>query len=378
MIQSNERSHITIFDPIRILLTMIVIIHHVSITYGGSGDWYYREAGAPGSTQALLSILTATDQSYFMGFFFLMAGYLTPGSLSRKGESAYLGDRLWRLGFPILVFGYLLHPLAMALSKAANGADFGTELVTLLSKNEFGFGPLWFNKALIIFAATWCFFPLHRIGNISRYLPSGFHARVAIIILFTGAAAFFIRLGIPVGKNIFGMQIGYFSSYIVLFITGALAARSRLLENIELKQALPWIIIALLVFPTLWISMIIYGSDNTQFRGGWNYSAIVYAMWEPFIACGVILSMLVFFRRWKYAASPVFQRLGNDAFIAFVIHAPIAVGTAWMLKTVHPNHLVRFLIAAPIACVLSFILSDIITQLFTKWKTYRRRQAVNG
>jgi hypothetical protein len=378
MIQSNERSHITMFDPIRILLTLIVIIHHVSITYGGSGDWYYREAGAPERTQALLSVLTATDQSYFMGFFFLMAGYLTPTSLARKGESAYLGDRMWRLGFPILVFGYLLQPLAIALSKAANGADFGTELIALFSKNEFGFGPLWFNKALIIFAAAWCFFPLHKIGNISRCLPSGFHARVAIIALFTGAAAFFIRLGIPVGKNIFGMQIGYFSSYIVLFITGAFAARARLLENIEWKQALPWIFIALLVFPTIWIYMIISGLDNSLFRGGWNISALIYAMWEPFIAAGVILLMLAFFRRWKHSASPVFQRLGNDAFIAFVIHAPVAVGAAWIVKTVHPDHFVRFLLAAPVACIISFFFSDVLTQLLTKWKTYRRRQPLNG
>ena len=50
-----------LLDPIRVILTLLVIVHHTAITYGGSGDWYYREAGAPDWMQRLLSILTAIN-----------------------------------------------------------------------------------------------------------------------------------------------------------------------------------------------------------------------------------------------------------------------------------------------------------------------------
>ncbi|MBK9220092.1 MAG: hypothetical protein IPL70_17865 [Uliginosibacterium sp.] len=72
-----------LLDPIRIVLTLLVILHHTAITYGGGGDWYYKEAGAPEWMQRLLSILTATNQSFFMGFFFLLAGYLKKGFVDR-------------------------------------------------------------------------------------------------------------------------------------------------------------------------------------------------------------------------------------------------------------------------------------------------------
>jgi peptidoglycan/LPS O-acetylase OafA/YrhL len=30
------------FDNLRVLLTLLVIFHHVAIAYGGSGGWYWR------------------------------------------------------------------------------------------------------------------------------------------------------------------------------------------------------------------------------------------------------------------------------------------------------------------------------------------------
>jgi hypothetical protein len=58
-------------DHIRIILTAIVIFHHVAIVYGGSGGWYWREQ--PNASNEALLMFNAIDQAYFMGFFFLLA-----------------------------------------------------------------------------------------------------------------------------------------------------------------------------------------------------------------------------------------------------------------------------------------------------------------
>jgi len=51
-----------------------------------------------------LDVFLALNQAYFMGFFFLIAGYFTPGALDRKGAGRFARDRLVRLGIPLLLF----------------------------------------------------------------------------------------------------------------------------------------------------------------------------------------------------------------------------------------------------------------------------------
>jgi fucose 4-O-acetylase-like acetyltransferase len=88
-------------DTIRILLTFLVIIHHVSIVYGGAGGWYWKE------TQSLNFFLVAfntVNQSFFMGVFFLLAGYFSRFSIEKKVGKLFLKDRVIRLGIPLFAY----------------------------------------------------------------------------------------------------------------------------------------------------------------------------------------------------------------------------------------------------------------------------------
>src|SRR4051794_31041093 len=91
---SKQRS--AAIDHIRIVLTALVIFHHVAIVYGGSGGWYWR--AQPNASNPILLMFNAANQAFFMGFFFLLAGYYTPSSYERKGTTRFLADRLLRLG----------------------------------------------------------------------------------------------------------------------------------------------------------------------------------------------------------------------------------------------------------------------------------------
>jgi fucose 4-O-acetylase-like acetyltransferase len=48
-----------------------------------------------------------------MGVLFLISGYVSPGSLDRKGPRRFVTDRLIRLGIPLLVFFFVLNPIAV-------------------------------------------------------------------------------------------------------------------------------------------------------------------------------------------------------------------------------------------------------------------------
>jgi peptidoglycan/LPS O-acetylase OafA/YrhL len=88
-------------DRLRSVMIALVVLHHTAITYGASGGWFYHEL-RPSATPSsvILTLFVMTNQAYFMGILFLLAGYFTPGSLERKGYARFLSDRFCALGCP--------------------------------------------------------------------------------------------------------------------------------------------------------------------------------------------------------------------------------------------------------------------------------------
>ena len=77
---------VTGFDQLRSVLTVLVIAHHTAITYGGSGGWFYREVHDGGAPLSLaFTLFCSINQAFFMGLFFLLAGYFSPPALAAKG-----------------------------------------------------------------------------------------------------------------------------------------------------------------------------------------------------------------------------------------------------------------------------------------------------
>ena len=108
--QTASRSRLIFADNLRTALVILVVLHHLAVIYGANIGFYYVE---PAYSQVLalllLVIFQLLNQAYFMGFFFLISGYFTPGSFERKGLRAFLKDRLTRLALPLLVFMFVLN-----------------------------------------------------------------------------------------------------------------------------------------------------------------------------------------------------------------------------------------------------------------------------
>ncbi|MBC7663992.1 MAG: acyltransferase family protein, partial [Caulobacter sp.] len=119
-------------DLLRGTMTLLVLLHHTAITYGAIGGWYYREVKpGPSLPGTLLVLFCTTNQAFFMGLFFLLAGYFTPSAIARKGSWRYLADRGLRLGLPLLLFGWILGPATIALAETSRGQPFGATLARL-------------------------------------------------------------------------------------------------------------------------------------------------------------------------------------------------------------------------------------------------------
>jgi hypothetical protein len=219
-------------DALRASVTLLVVLHHTSITYGGAGGWFYREIPSSGALASLLlTLFCAVNQAWFMGLFFLIAGYLTPGAVERHGLAAFARERVLRLGLPLLVFGVVIGPATIVMVQSVTrGRGFFDVLLQRWQSGAFEPGPLWFCEALLIFAAAYLI--VHVVfGRSDARLPFPSNRALLLAAVGTGIAAFALRLKWPVGTNVLALQLGYFASYVVLFAAGCSGGNKGKIEG---------------------------------------------------------------------------------------------------------------------------------------------------
>ena len=348
-------------DNIRIALTALVIFHHTAITFGAPGAWYLHEItwdGGTGVLQLLLMFFVAVNQSFFMGFFFLIAGYFTPGSLEKKGSARFIWDRFTRLGIPLLIYGFLIGPATIAIVRSSGGGSFFESLISIMKQVKFSTGPMWFVQALLIFAVVHVILSLiwKDTGKRPHEFPSG--KAILLSVFLVAGVAFLIRLIVPVGREVLGMQIGYFASYAFLFFAGCFAWNSRLLEKVEFRRITPCLItalVALLIYPFVVVSMGIEG-----FSGGLNINAAIYALWEPLAGFGIILFMLWFFRKRLNNAGRISRWLSRRAYAVYIIHPPVVVGASMALHAWVCPVLVKIAVVGSLACACCLAVSSLL------------------
>jgi peptidoglycan/LPS O-acetylase OafA/YrhL len=359
-------------DRLRSIMTAMVILHHTAITYGAVGGWFYNELHPSGSTSSLLlTLFCATNQAYFMGFFFLLAGYFTPASLERKGYARFIADRFLRLGLPLLVFGLVLGPLTDAMVTAAQGRGFWSTFVWLWNHRVFGNGPLWFAQALLIFSLGYCAWratlgmPIASSKRTVSPVPS--YRWWLLSAVGVGAAALAIRQFVPTGVNIVGLQLGYFSSYTFLFALGTAAWRYDWLRQLEWRQVRPWIIALVIAWPGLPIGIAVaeklYGPDKSNFGGGFTWPAILYAMWEPLVAWGLIAGWLLFSRARMNRPSQFWSWLNRRAYAVYILHPVVLVGISILLHGWHAPALLKFAVTGALSCAACWLVADPFVRL---------------
>ena len=359
-------------DRLRTALTVLVVVHHTAITYGSSGGWFYHEVESSlKPSSLLLNLFCATNQAYFMGFFFLLAGYFAPSALERKGYTRFLLDRCLRLGLPLLAFGLLLAPLTVGETTAAAGRGFWTGFANLWRNKEFMNGPLWFTQALLIFSAGFCLWrallgaPLDRTERAPKPVPAYLWWLASAIGV--GAAALAIRQFVPAGRNVIGLQLGYFASYIFLFAIGVAAWRRDWLSQLSWMNAWPWLISLAAAWPWLAVGAKLASAHangrKVDFSGGHTWPAILYAFWEPFVAWGLITLWLLLFRKWMNRPSPLWSWLNRRAYTVYIIHPVVLVGLCLLLRGWPAPPLAKWLLVGPLACLACWLIADPLVRM---------------
>jgi len=362
-----SRDRLLFIDNLRILLIILVILVHLAITYGAPvGSWYYHE-GQPGMIENIFYVFfLAICQSFFMGFFFLISGYFTPGSYDRKGSWEFFKDRLLRLGIPLIFYIIFIDPLieyALLLSEGFTGSFQAYLALYVDSYNDLGSGPLWFAEALLIFAFVYVLWRL-RIKSTDKVTKFPGNFPIAFFALILGLITFTVRIWLPMGWNfvILNFQIPYFPQYIAMFIVGLTAFRGDWFLQIPEKTGKLWfrIVIILLILFALFPAL---SDDPTRFFGGFYWQALLYALWEQLFGVAVIITLTVLFRKQYNRQGRFAKEMSASAYSVYIFHAPILVLLALILQSIVMDPLLKFTLVAPFAVFLCFVVGNYIRQL---------------
>jgi len=362
------RDRLYFADNLRTWLITLVVLHHLAIVYTGVGAFYYVEP--PPSYPlplVVLVIFIVVNQAYFMGLLFLISGYFSPGSLERKGVRRFVKDRLIRLGIPLLVYFFVLNPIASLGSYAMPASLSG--ITTPLSWQAYpqliGFGLAWFLAMLLIFDIGFAIWWAIRRNRAPRQESSNEPSRYRIIaafILVLALTSYLIRIVIPIGEYVAGFPtLSYLPQYLSFFIIGIVAVRHNWLRNIPKSMGRVGFALVLVATITLFPLALTGGITNVAGYGSWQ--SAIYALWDSTVAVGMSLGLITLFRdRFNWSGS--FSRfLSRHSYTVYVISAPIIVFVAVALMGLSLEHLLKFGLAAAITVPLCFAAAYLVLKI---------------
>ncbi|WP_185113829.1 acyltransferase family protein [Chryseobacterium sp. Leaf405] len=359
---SGTLNQLIYIDTIKVLLTILVVLHHTFIAYSSSDGWYYNEPTSVKGAKMVMTMFVSVNQSFFMGFFFLLAAYFTGSSYAKKGFAKFVKDRLVRLGIPILFYSFILTPfMCYLVYYFGKGNHIGIREYLSGYNSWVDLGVTWFIAALLVF--TLIYVILKRFFKIAFNKPVMVPGMSAILWFSVGLGiiTFLVRIIFPVGWVLkpVGFQLGHFPQYIALFVVGLLAAKNNWFDQLSYKvgrQLKRSAVICLLFFPVFLVIAIKLNTPISYFSGGFHWQALIYALWEQWIGISIITALLIKGKKSLNKSSRLSRRLSRSSFAVYIFHPLVIVLITLSLKNWQIDSAIKILFAVPIIVMFSFLI----------------------
>jgi surface polysaccharide O-acyltransferase-like enzyme len=365
-------------DNIRIYLTILVILHHVAVAYGGSGGWPLKETPTDAISPIIFLLFNALNQSYFMSFFFILAGYFTPRSLERKGSKSFTQGRLIRLGIPLLFFVVILAPFTYwVVANIAHNLDIPfieiwREVLTFTTLQNISFGHLWFLEALLLFALGYVLYKkMFKGDNVT--MPDILYENdfppntiIAFCIIGLSFVTFIVRIWFPIDTWVFSVQPAHMSRYFFSFLVGILAYRGDWFSNLSRSQAGFWGKVAFVNAIILPITIVLASSGGgglDVFMGGLTWQSLFNSIWESVSFMSIVIWLLHFFRNRFNGQGTILRWMSPNVFAAYIFHQIVVVLVMIPLLGFSWPSVLKFVLVSVISVPLCFLVSFLINKM---------------
>jgi len=292
-------------------LSVLVVVMHAGIIYGGQGPWYLVTPPDASWVGALARFLSFITRSFVPGAFFFLSGYFVPGSREHRGAWGVLRSKAVRLLIPLAVYTFVANPLLVRAAAAWGPGG------SAAAWPAFSAGPLWFLGVLFLFV-------LLSLGARPAFSegPAPAASRIPsqpwilLSVLVSALLSFLLRGVFPTDA-----WISHLPMYVILFAAGIKAGKEQWLEEIASLPIGAWSALAgagLLLFPAL-------GMRGSFPPGGFRWQSAAFALWDAVTGMGLFIVTLVLFSRARWVIPGTGESFSSSAYALYLLHPPIVV-----------------------------------------------------
>ncbi len=349
---AHERVHFV--GWLRVFLITLVVAHHAAEPYNAAGGEWRMLLDDPARSDVLL-YLFLLNRTFFMGFFFLIAGYFLAASFDRRGAWGFAVQKLLRLGVPLLVvvvFGF--GSIGYGIYGEGSGYLRWVWRDYLLGGNA-EYGPLWFTAHLLAYCLIYAALRA-ATGWQAPALPAPGHGAVLGFVLLLGAATALLRPVFPIDEWVrlagnVPAEPGRVPQYLGLFIVGILAGRGAWFATLDARVAAVWGPTGVGVFAvaaTTGLPRMALADDVAV--------NMIWGLLESFVGVGVILGLVGLFRAVCNAPGPWLRRLEPLVYGIYLIHIFVVIALQMALTEVAWPALAKFALSWLPALLISALL----------------------
>lgn len=363
---SGSSKKLLYIDNTKVLLTILVVLHHTFIAYSSSEGWYYNEETSFLGMRIFTTACISINQSFFMGYFFLLAAYFNESSFYRKGALKFIKDRLIRLGIPLLFYSFILTPFMCYLVYYFAKNHHISFFEYLSGYNSWiDLGVTWFIAALLLFTLLYTGIKKIFKINFNKSIHAPDSRTILLFSIIIGIISFLVRIIFPVGWVLkpVGFQLGHFPQYIALFIIGLLASKNNWFDQLSgetAKQLKKVVWYCLLFFPVFFIIKFKLNTPSSWFSGGFHWQALLYAVWEQMIGISILTTLLIKGKRNWNKTSKLLTKASRSSFAVYIFHPLIIVVFTLCVRNWDIEPATKILVMTPLIIISSFIFGSLV------------------
>jgi fucose 4-O-acetylase-like acetyltransferase len=341
-------------DNLRVLVIAVVVVWHTATAYLAGAHWYYLDRSTS-KVWATVYVPAWLISAFALAPLFLVAGWFSARSLARKGAGGFARARLLRLGVPLIVFIFLINPLASYLGDL--GAAQHPSLAHYLD-GTYGAGPMWFVAALLVFSLGYALLRRVRPTPVARR-RSGAQAMVAAAALIAVTAVLVWRWSPPDEANTFlSLQLASWPQGAGLFALGVRAGETESLDDLTAwARRLGW---AALAAVAVFVALGVYETTRGQAAAKSALHGAGWPMMFGVVLYGIIsVAFTVWFTaliraRWS-GHGPLRARAGRASYAAYFLHPLVLTAVMVLFASLALAPELAFLAVAVVAVPACFV-----------------------
>jgi hypothetical protein len=327
-------------------------------------------------TADLLGLLIVFAQGYTLGLMFLIAGYFIVGSYERKGFAPFMKERFLRLGVPALITMLIITPFINKVLFNFSVFDDSPDFFTVINWIFDGVGVMWFVEALLLFSLVYGLTQLRpfkkRIKAVTKPVKITLIHEIGLILIIA-LFAFALRLWSPMDRFVFGMRLGNFSAYILLFAVGIRLRKNDLLSTLSYRHGMRWLVAGIVLGICSGAAMFIIGGGTVSFNmfgvrlvgietfeGGLTWQSAIFALWEAFIVVSMSIGLLARFKEKYNGQTRLSKTLSDNAFSVYMFHLPVIMTVTVLIEPLPLFPTAKALLLGVLGIPLCFVLGNYV------------------